>query len=133
MKVLKMILQQIPTFSVTLPHPNDSFKHFSTQTTSLVLASQSVAKAHQHQLLCIPHKKLTLLQGIKKKIASSSTSLMNILSFLEKTLIHVSLLIGGEVAAHNFLLYIDLSDIFSIPGKSCIHLLLGLHFLTGPT
>jgi len=30
-------------------------------------------------------------------------------------------------------LYRLVCDIFSIPGKSCIHLLLGLHFLTGPT
>src|ERR1700678_4401247 len=67
MKVLKRILQQILTFSVTLPHPNNSFKYSSMQTTSLVLASQSVSKAHQHRLLHIPHKKSTSLQGIKKK------------------------------------------------------------------
>ena len=113
MKVLMRILQQILTFSVTLPHPNNRFKYSSTQTTSLILASQSVAKAHQCQLLCIPHKRSTLLQGIKKEIMLSSMSLMNILSFLEKTLIHVSLLIGGKVTAHNFLLYIGLSVIFS--------------------
>ena len=50
---------------------------------------------------------------VSKKIMLSSMSFMNILNFLEKTLIHVSLLIGGEVTAHNFLLYISLSVIFS--------------------
>src|ERR1700678_246863 len=93
----------------------DLLSHLATSKQQLqrFFNANYIPRSRQCWLLHIPHKKSTLLQGIKKKIALSSMSLMNILSFLEKTLIHVSLLIGGEVAARNFLLHIDLSVIFS--------------------
>ena len=112
MKVLKRILQQILTFLLTSQHPKNSFKFSLIQTMSLVLANQSVTRAPQLRLPlqapATPHKKLTLLKGIKRKTMLLSMSLMNISSLHEKILTHVSLLIGGEVAVHSFLNYIGL-------------------------
>ena len=51
--------------------------------------------------------------GIKRKNMLLSMSLMNISSLHKKILMHVSLLIGGEVAVHSFLDYISLYVTFS--------------------